>query len=300
MLRLRVYLLLLLVFTGITLNIERLDFGPKEDVINLASFVYLLFGAAVISTILMPRKWKLSTRTITIFWVVVYTILKFAIGDDRPVIGGLYTYITIAEIFALVVLVILTRMVMENLLGLEETVANITLADVSNRVIDMDSATPSINMEFARSRRYNRPIGVVVIKLTPENVQANIDELSKDILRTMMSRYSMSNLIRAIDKEIRRPDLILEQHKENRIVLLLPESDIEATRAVSGNVQEVARTRIGSTVAIGTAAFPEDAITFEDLVLHAESAIDVSPDAELEEYVHADQGVELTNLAPSK
>jgi len=300
MLRLRVYLLLLLVFTGITLNIERLDFGPKEDVINLASFVYLLFGAAVISTILMPRKWKLSTRTITIFWVAVYTILKFTIGDDRPVIGGLYTYITIAEIFALVVLVILTRMVMENLLGLEETVANITLADVSNRVIDMDSATPSINMEFARSRRYNRPIGVVVIKLTPENVQANIDELSKDILRTMMSRYSMSNLIRAIDKEVRRPDLILEQHKENRIVLLLPESDIEATRAVSGNIQEVARTRIGSTVAIGTAAFPEDAITFEDLVLYAESAIDASQDAELEEYVHADQDVELTNLAPSK
>lgn len=300
MLRLRIYLLLLLGFTGITLNIERLDFGPKEDVINLASFVYLLFGAAVISTILMPRKWRLSTRTITIFWVAVYTILKFTIGDDRPVIGGLYTYITIAEIFALVVLVILTRMVMENLLGLEETVANITLADVSNRVIDMDSATPSINMEFARSRRYNRPIGVVVIKLTPENVQANIDELSKDILRTMMSRYSMSNLIRAIDKEVRRPDLILEQHKENRIVLLLPESDIEATRAVSGNIQEVARTRIGSTVAIGTAAFPEDAITFEDLVLYAESAIDASQDAELEEYVHADQDVELTNLAPSK
>ena len=300
MLRLRIYLLLLLAFTGIALNIERLDFGPKEDIINLASFVYLLFGAAVISTILMPRKWKLSTRTITIFWVAVYTILKVTIGDDHPVIGGLYTYITIAEIFALVVLVILTRLVMENLLGLEETVANITLADVSNRVIDMDSATPSINMEFARSRRYNRPIGVVVIKLTPENVQANIDKLSKDILQTMMSRYSMSNLIRAIDKEVRRPDLILEQHKENRIVLLLPESDIEATRAVSGNVQEIARTRIGSKVAIGTATFPEDAITFEDLVFRAESAIDTSPGTELKGYVHADQDVELTNAAPSK
>ena len=300
MLRLRVNLLLLLLFTGIALNIERLDFGPKEDVVNLASFVYLLLGAAVISTILMPGKWKLSTQTIAIFWVVVYTILKATIGDDHPVIGGLYTYITIAEIFALVIMVILTRMVMESLLGLEKTVANITLAGVSNRVIELDSAAPNINMEFARSRRYKRPIGVVVIKLTPENVQANIDELSKDILHTMMSRYSMSNLIRALDKEVRRPDLILDEFQENRIVLLLPESDVEATKAVSENVQKIARTRIGSAVAIGSATFPEDAITFEDLVLRAERAIDESPDTKLEYVEQSDQDAELTNVALSK
>ena len=300
MLRLRVNLLLLLLFTGIALNIERLDFGPKEDVVNLASFVYLLLGAAVISTILMPGKWKLSTQTIAIFWVVVYTILKATIGDDHPVIGGLYTYITIAEIFALVIMVILTRMVMESLLGLEKTVANITLAGVSNRVIELDSAAPNINMEFARSRRYKRPIGVVVIKLTPENVQANIDELSKDILHTMMSRYSMSNLIRALDKEVRRPDLILDEFQENRIVLLLPESDVEATKAVSENVQKIARTRIGSAVAIGSATFPEDAITFEDLVLRAERAIDERPDTKLEYVEQSDQDAELTTVALSK
>ena len=300
MLRLRVNLLLLLIFTGIALNIERLDFGPKEDVVNLASFVYLLLGAAVISTILMPGKWKLSTQTIAIFWVVVYTILKATIGDDHPVIGGLYTYITIAEIFALVIMVILTRMVMESLLGLEKTVANITLAGVSNRVIELDSAAPNINMEFARSRRYKRPIGVVVIKLTPENVQANIDELSKDILHTMMSRYSMSNLIRALDKEVRRPDLILDEFQENRIVLLLPESDVEATKAVSENVQKIARTRIGSAVAIGSATFPEDAITFEDLVLRAERAIDERPDTKLEYVEQSDQDAELTTVALSK
>ena len=300
MLRLRIYLLLLLFFTGVALNIERLDFGSKEDVINLASFVYLLFGAAVISTILLPSRWRLSTRTITIFWVAVYSVIKLTINDDHPIVGGLFTYITFTEIFILIVLVILTRMVMESLLGLEETVANITLEGVSNRVIDMDSATPNINLEITRSRRYKRPISVVVIKLTPENVQVNIDELSKDILRTMMSRYSTSALIREIDKEIRRSDLILEQHKENRLVLLLPESNIEAAKAVSAHIQNVAKTRIGSTVAIGTATFPEDAITFDDMIVHADKTIAEKIDVDHKDFEQSDQNTELNNTSLSE
>lgn len=134
----------------------------------------------------------------------------------------------------------------------------------------IDAAIPDINKEFARSRRYKRPLGLVVVKLKPDSVKVNIDNISKDILRTMISRYSMSNLIRAIDKGIRRPDLILEHYEENRIVLLLPEADPEAARTVSRNVQDIAKTRFGFSVGTGVATFPNDAITFDDLVDRAE------------------------------
>ena len=270
MLRLRFYLISLLLFTGIALNIERLDFGAKENVINLASFVYLLLGISVMSTILIPGKWKISTRTITIFWVVVYSIIKIIFRNELPFVGGLYTYLSIAEIVIIVSLIILTRKVMESLEGLEETVANITLVDVSNRVKSLDEATVEVSKEFSRSRRYKRPLGIVVIKLRPENAHVNIDALSKDILRTIVSHYSISNLIRAIDKELRRPDLILKQPIDNRIILLLPEGDEEAAQAVSENIQAIAERKIGSKVDIGYATFPKDAITFDDLVSHAE------------------------------
>ena len=194
----------------------------------------------------------------------------------------------------LVLLIVLTRKVIENLDQLEETVANITLVDVSNRVKNIDEAIPDINKEFARSRRYKRPLGLVVVKLKSENEKVNIDNISKDILRTMISRYSMSNLIRAIDQDIRRPDLILEQYKENRIILLLPEADIEAAQTVSKNVQDIAKTRFDSTVAIGVAAFPNDAITFDDLLAHAEGQINLIEKSLSDGHDIFDQEVQVT------
>ena len=170
-------------------------------------------------------------------------------------------------------MVILTRAVLVELEHLEETVANITMAGVSNRVKNLEEATDDINKEVVRSRRYTRPFSVIVIKLDQEKIQANVGNLSKDIFKTMMSRYSMSNLIRTLDKEIRRPDLILEQSKENRIILLLPETGTKAVQVVSGNIQKIARDDVNAPVDVGYAVFPDDALTFEDLVNKAEFKI---------------------------
>ena len=88
-----------------------------------------------------------------------------------------------------------------------------------------------------------------------------------------MSRYTMSNLIRALDKEVRRSDLILEQFDENRIVLLLPEANAKAVQAVFKNVEQLVEAKIGSNFSVGIASFPNDAITFEDLLTYAENQI---------------------------
>jgi GGDEF domain-containing protein len=271
--RLRLSLILLLIFTGLALNVERLDIGSKENVVNLASFVYVLAGMAVVTTILIPGKWKLSTTIIVIFWIAVYLMIKIALSFNRPVLGGLYTYLSMAEIIVLVGSVILTRAVLVDLEQLEETVANITMSGISNRVKNLDAAADDINKEIIRSRRYSRPLGVIVIKIDQDKVQANLDHLSRDIYKTMMSHYSMSNLIRTLDKEIRRPDLILEHSKNNRIILLLPETDIKATQVVSGNIQKIAENGAKTPVEVGYAVFPDDAITFEDLVNKAENKI---------------------------
>jgi len=124
--RLRFYLLSLIFITGFALNIERLDFGPKEDIVNLASFVYLLIGIAVMSTILVPSSWKIPTRNIIIFWSGVYLVIKMTQTNHRPIVGGVNTYLSIVELSLIILLIVLTRRVMENIYQLEETVANIT------------------------------------------------------------------------------------------------------------------------------------------------------------------------------
>jgi len=270
---LRFWLVSLLIFIGFVLNVERIDVGETTDVVNLASFVYVLSGVVVVSIILLPRSWNFSVFSLAVFWALVYLSIKF-LTEPGSLIGGINTYLTIVEFGIIIVFVILTRKVTDNLQILEETIANITMADVSSRVKNLDEAADDVSKEFTRSRRYKRNVGVVVIKLEPETTQAEIGMLSEDILKLVMSRFSMSNLIRLLDKEIRRPDLILEQYNENRIVLILPEADTEAVHAVSNNIQKMVATRIGYKISVGTAVFPDNAITFDDLLEFAEEHID--------------------------
>ncbi len=274
---LRFWMVSLIIFIGFVLNVERIDVGGTTDVVNLASFVYVLSGVVVVSIILLPRSWNFSVFSLAVFWALVYVSIKL-LTEAGSILGGINTYLTIVEFGIIIVFVILTRKVTDNLYILEETIANITLADVSSRVKNFDEAVDDISKEFTRSRRYKRNVGVVVIKLEPENTQAEIGMLSEDILKLVMSRFSMSNLIRLLDKEIRRPDLILEQYNENRIVLILPEADKQAVIAVSNNIQKIIKTRIGKKISVGAAVFPDNAITFDDLLEYAEENIDKKKD----------------------
>lgn len=268
--RLRFWIIFLWIFTAFALNIERLDIGAQENIVNLNSFVYFLAGIAVISTILLPREWEVSTSYIVYFWVLIYLIIKFTTSKGQPIIGGLYTYISIVEIVILIVLVILTHKVMESLHDLENTVANITMTDVSFRVKKLEQAGSDISQEFTRSRRYKRPLSVITIKLNPEGIQSNTEHFSEDVIRLMMSRYAIGNLIRTLDRKLRRPDMILNHYNKNRIILLLPETNVQAAQTLSKIVQEIVEGEIGSDIFVGFATFPDNAITFDDLVSYAE------------------------------
>ncbi len=267
--RFRISLIQLLIFTGFLLNIERVDIGTDQNIINLETFMYIIAGIAISSTILLPNKWKLSTRTIATFWVIVYLIIKIGRSPEHPFLGGVHTYLTIVEISLLILAVILTRRVLEDMQSIENIIANITLADLSSRVKNLDQAMPDINKEIIRSRRYQRPLSILAIQISAETMQTNAEHLSQDIINTMLSRYAMSSLIRAIDKEIRRPDLILKHSEDNQIILMLPETDEQGTKVVIDNMKTIAHNIVGESVSLGAATFPQDALTFEELIKHA-------------------------------
>lgn len=222
---------------------------------------------------LFQKKWGASTQNIVVFWITTYYIFKVGIINNRPLIGGVYTYLSVVEIIMLTLTILLARMLLENIQELENTVANITLSDVSPRVKKLEDSIRDIDKEITRSRRYNRPLGLLVLQIEPEIIEMELDSVSKDILDLMMRRYSISKLLRAIDKEIRRPDLIFEQQEENRIIILLPETEAMAIDTVKDHIQKIAAKHIDTKVTFGSASFPNDAITFEELINQVENLI---------------------------
>ncbi|MBU1661053.1 MAG: hypothetical protein KKD28_06230 [Chloroflexi bacterium] len=252
------------------MNIERIDIGGQVDAIDIQTFVYFLTTVAVISAVLLPEYWRPPTWLLVGWWLIVYLFGKLFVFCCRPFLGGVYTYLTVTEVGMISVLVWTAYRVGKDLWDLEETVANVTLDDVSARVKRLDQSEDDISKELARSRRYDTPLSVMVLKVHPETVEFNIDRTSEDILQGMMRRYTLNKLLRLLDHDLRRTDLVLEQHRGDQVVLVLPETDTEGIDTLADRVRDIAQKQLGVKVTCGYASFPKDALTFDALLEQAE------------------------------
>jgi GGDEF domain-containing protein len=284
--KLRTMLFFFLLILCLFLNIERIDIGGQTDVVNIQSFVYVLGAIAVLSTVWLPEIWRPNDGLLVGFWLVVYIILKGVIFNTRPIVGGIHTYITITEIAFLVLILLMVYRVSKYIYDLEETVATVTLGDVSDRVKRMDQAEKDIAKELARSRRYDTPLSVLVMKVHPETTQFEIHQTAEEILQGMIKRYTSNRLIRLLDRDLRRSDLVLERPKDDQIVVLLPETSAEGIAVLTNRIQSIVNLHLGLSVSYGYACFPKDAITFDDLLNRAETRFD-SP-----RLSHSDLGID--------
>lgn len=271
--RLRISIIIFLIVIGIFLNIERMDIGDQTDAINIQTFVYFLAAIAIFSAIILPEYWRPPSWFLVGWWLAVYLLAKGLFFTGRPLVGGIYTYITISEITLIVLLVVAAYNVGQEIVNVEETVANITLDDVSERVKRFDEADYEISKELARSRRNDTPLSIMVLKVNPENIEFNIDKTSEGILQGMLNRYASNKLVCILDRDLRRSDLVLEQQREDQVVLVLPETNEKEMSILADRVQRIAYEQLGTIVSSGFASFPQDALTFDALVNQAESRL---------------------------
>ena len=265
----------LLIGLAVFFNIERMDFGQK-DVINIQTFVYVLGILAVSAVIMTPALWNTPLPVSLALWLGLYLLCRLSFFDSRPLLGGVYTYLSITEVALLSILVGLAHNVGRGLHDFEEAVKNITLSDVNRRVRNMDEAIEDIRMELVRSRRHQRPLTVMVIEAKPESIRAVLHRTVQEVQRAMMTRYVVTSLARVIGNQLRRTDMVLDQRDRGRFVILSPDTNVASSSVVVGRIQAAAAEQLGVSIACGLASFPDDALTFEELVRRAEGNLQES------------------------
>jgi GGDEF domain-containing protein len=278
----------LLIALTLFFNIERLDFG-QPNIIDIQTFVYVIGTLAVLSLIMLPVMWRASFAVSLALWIGIYLLCKVMYFNTRPLLGGIHTYLSITEVALLSLLIWLAHDLGRSLHDFEEAVKNITLSDVNRRVRKIDEAIEDIRMELVRSRRHQRPLTVIVIEAKPESIQAVLHRTVQDVQRAMMTRYVVTSLARVIGNQLRRTDMVLDQRDRGRFVILSPDTNVASSSVVVDRIQAAAAEQLGVSIACGIAAFPDDALTFEELVHRAEATLQPSRDmTELATYAPAE------------
>lgn len=252
-------------------NIEKLDID-QHNIVNIDTFVYLLGFIAVVTIIAIPALQRLNSFILITIWVGIYTSTKFFLSS-HPFFSGLYTYLTITEVALLIIPIWgsywLTRAINE----VERAIMNTTLANNCDQIPSINEVQEKIDLEIFYSRASHQPFSVVVVEPKPESVQVALHRAVGEIQQTMMHSYVINSMAQRLSKYLRHTDLILEQRKQGRFIVLCPNTNSRELRLITEYIEAIADLELGVSIKCGTATLSDQTLTFEELISQAQNRL---------------------------
>lgn len=251
------YLLIVLVLG----QLDRAD----TPIINFASYFYIAAVLVVPIMVFIPSLHKVSVYVPVVFWGAVYFSLSRII--DRTLTSTSDVVVALLEFIFLEVGVWLSYQLAVAIGHSESLMDVLAQGTFPNRAIRVDQAAEQIRTEFARSRRYHRPLSLIVVTSSVYK-----EEVSKEVLKTlqrdMLSRLSYARIGQSVGEEIRQTDILMQDHG-GRFLVLCPETPLESAVRLSERICSALKEETGLRVMCGVASFPDEALNFEDLLYTA-------------------------------
>jgi len=230
-------------------------------------WVFLL--AAGLAAIILARRHR-GTRFATVAGAALapYGILKILAfsGAGSPAFD---VYLAVTEAAFLVMVAALAARISSALQSLDDAMGTVVFGDDPAVPLEDPRAGNEILTEMARSRRHERPLSVTVLAPDAQSFDLAVERAADDVLRAIRSRYVRSNIGRLIADQLRRSDILFEDNRSGRFLVLSPETGDEGAALLVERIRAAA-SGAGLHLDTGTASFPDHAVSFEQLVELAE------------------------------
>lgn len=249
-------------YLAVVFVLGQTDYSGRP-IINFASYFYLAVILAVPVTLFFPSISRVSAYVPLSVWAGVYLVLLQII--DRGLSANLGEFsVVVLEFVLLEVGVWFAFQLAVQLSHAESIMDALALSAFPNRAHDIEAEQQRIKIELTRSRRYHRPLSLVVIEALG-NDEKIATEMLKGIQHDLMNRFTSARVGQIIDDRIRQTDLVLRDHR-GRFVILCPETDLPSAEFLAKRIIHAITERTDLHVLFGVAAFPDEALTFDDLL----------------------------------
>jgi len=260
---------LVLIYIVAVFGLERLDIGAPGT-FNLHPFAYVLILLAMVLTIIIPQLRRASIYLLIPLWGVIYLVLWSLFSGQFSSFTYDKLQVAIIELVLVTTGVLLAQGLARHITQVEDTIESLAFGEIPGRAACLEDAAEAIKVELTRSRRYNHPLTVMVLEPDPETLQASMQRTLQEIKLNMAKRYANARLCQIVNESARRTDLVLQQAKKGRFVILCPETEPHASTILANRIQSLAQGNLGISILWGTAAFPAEAVTFDELLQKAE------------------------------
>ena len=204
------------VYLAVIFVLGQADYAD-QPLINFANYFYLAVLVAMPLTLFFPRISRISVYIPLLFWAIVYIVLLQLINRNYSANRGELPVIAL-EFMMLEVGVWFAHQLALQISHAESIMDALALSAFPNRARDIESEHQRIKIELTRSRRYHRPLSLVMIQSESEDEKL-IREAFKNIQHDLMSRFTSARVGQIIDDRIRQTDLVLRDYKGRFIIL---------------------------------------------------------------------------------
>jgi hypothetical protein len=260
------------IYLALIFVLGQTDYADKP-IVNFANYFYLAVIVALPLTLFFPRISRIPVYLPLFFWAGVYLLLLQLINRNYSANKGELSVIVL-EFMLLEIGVWFAHQLALQISHAESIMDALALSAFPNRARDIESENQRIKIELTRSRRYHRPLSLVLIQTESEDEKMT-REMLKSIQHDLLSRFSSARVGQIIDDRIRQTDLVLRDER-GRFVILCPETDLSNATLLAQRISQSIKERTSLGVLWGAAAFPEEALTFEDLLSKARERLALS------------------------
>jgi hypothetical protein len=243
-------------------NVER-----PVDMINIASFVYGFAFIIAVAVIAIPALHEWPFSQVVILLLPPYFLLKIYFGYP---LDWAHLPIVVTEIATLVLTLLLARQIMERFTHLQEGVARVTLSHLEE-TSSFDDGQSQIYREIRRARRRQRPLALLAIKPTAQSVSFSLDRFLEEAKAEIIHHYIHASVANLLLTALEDYDIVTRRN--DHFIVVLPETEEDELAETIDRLQREARNRLGIEFNIGKARFPDDAVTFGQLLTDAERAM---------------------------
>ncbi|MBL8062714.1 MAG: diguanylate cyclase [Anaerolineales bacterium] len=234
-----------------------------SPIIDFAKYFYFTVMVCVPFTVFFPKITKVNVMVPVVFWGAIYFILLQTL--DRVASAPNTSFaIVLLEFVLLEIGVWIAYQLADGISHAESILDAMALGAFPNRVQNIEEVTKQIKLEITRSRRYHRPLSLVILTLGSSKGIA-FDKLLLNMQHDIMNRFSLARVGQVIDEHIRQTDIVIRDHR-NRFLVLCPETNYESSLILAYRISNAVKASANVYLSYGAAAFPDDALNFDDLM----------------------------------
>jgi GGDEF domain-containing protein len=279
---LKLSITVLVSYVIVVLGVANIDV-VQESVIDFSPIFFILIGAAIFSELivvgyLISQGVRMTNYIFISFWAAVYSLIWiFYWKNSLPVQVQIIQFLLV-ELGAG-----LAYDVGKRVGQIDNVLEGLSSSAYPNQIRDIKAAQDIITNELTRSRRYHHTLPILVIRLEKGGSAAPLhyELLGNDILE----RFAIAKIGQILSDLSRNTDIIVRD-RDGLFIIICPETSFENLPLLAGRIAETVNKNLGTTIKWGSALFPDEALTFEELLQTARARLEISDTNVIESVAH--------------